>query len=190
MLKCLIALTSLLSAAAVAAPAWTWVDEQGRRHYSDRPVEGATQIELSGPQTFAGGVTPTPAAPQTGGTEPAVPAYTVLDVISPEHEATLVNIGGILTMELAVYPRLQRAHRIDVVMNGERLELGSRSLSITIPDVVRGEHTLQALIIGSAGEELMRSDPITVFVRQNSLLTPAPQRAPPPPPPPPPPNNN
>ena len=55
MLKCLIALTSLLTAAALAAPAWTWVDEQGRRHYSDRPVEGATQIELSESQTFAAG---------------------------------------------------------------------------------------------------------------------------------------
>jgi len=68
MLKCLIALTSLLSAAALAAPAWTWVDAQGRRHYSDRPVPGATQIELSDSQTFSA----SPARPAAG--QPATTA--------------------------------------------------------------------------------------------------------------------
>jgi hypothetical protein len=182
MLKCLIALTSLLSAAAIAAPAWTWVDDQGRRHYSDRPVEGATQIELAGPQTFSGGATSQPALPvtQQQAAETAGQAYTVLDVISPADGETLTNIGGTLTMEVAVYPRLQAAHQIDVIFNGERRNLGSRSLSLTIADVFRGEHSIQAVIVAADGSELLRSAPITVFVRQTSVLTPAPQRAPPP----------
>lgn len=190
MLKCLIALTSLLSVAAIAAPAWTWVDEQGRRHYSDRPVEGATQIELAGPQTFAGGVTAPPAPVANDSAAAPAAVYTVLDVISPANEETLVNIGGMLTMELAVYPPLQSAHRIDVILNGQRLALGARQLSVSIPDMVRGEHTLEAVIVDSEGQELMRSDPVTVFVRQTSVLTPPPQRVPPQQPPPPPPRNN
>lgn len=172
MLKCLIALTSLLSTAAVAAPAWTWVDEEGRRHYSDRPVEGATEIELAGPQTFAGGV----ASPATQDTatadEPPAVSYSVLDVISPTNEETLFNIGGSLTAELAIYPSLQAAHRIDAILDGQHVEIGSRNLSMVIPDVFRGEHTIQAVIMGSDGEELMRSMPVTIYVQQNSIISP------------------
>lgn len=195
MLKCLIALTSLLSAAVLAAPAWTWVDDQGRRHYSDRPVEGATQIELAGPQTFAGG---SPASSSTSTVAPqteaeAPPPYSVLDIVSPTDQATLNNIGGMLTMELAVYPPLRSTDRIDAIYDGRRMELGVRSLAVTIPEVFRGEHTLQAVILGEDGQELLRSASVTVFVRQTSVLTPAPQQAPPPPRPQPlrrPPGNN
>jgi hypothetical protein len=155
------------------------VDDQGTRHYSDRPVDGATQIELAGPQTFSGGTTARPTAPQPEA-QPAEPAqYSVLDVISPEDGETLNNIAGNLTLEVAVYPPLQAAHRIDAIYNGQHLAIGSRSLSITIPDVVRGEHTIQAVIVGAEGEELLRSASITVFVRQTSLLAPPPQRVPP-----------
>jgi hypothetical protein len=189
MLKCLIALTSLLSAAVLAAPAWTWVDNQGRRHYSDRPVEGATQIELAGPQTFSGGSTPATPAPQTQNQPPAAPQYSVLDIISPSNEETISNTGGNLTMEVAVYPPLRVTDRIDVILDGRPQQLGSRSLSVTIPEVFRGEHTIQAVILGEDGRELLRSGSVTVFVRQTSLLTPPPQRAPLPPPPRPPASN-
>lgn len=171
MLKCLIAMTSLLSAAAIAEPAWTWVDEQGRRHYSDRPVDGATQIELAGPQTFSSQSPET--APQSSAdaeASDATPAgYTVLDVISPAQEETLSNIGGTMTIELAVYPRLQAGHSIDVVMDEQYLALGSRELSVTLTEVFRGEHVFQAVIVNSEGIELMRSDPVTVYVRQTSI---------------------
>ena len=96
MLKCLIALTSLLSAAALAAPAWTWVDAQGRRHYSDRPVEGATQIELGTTQTFSSSA-PRPAARPSAaaGTESGAPpaaAYSVLDKTSTWRDFALEGV--------------------------------------------------------------------------------------------------
>lgn len=169
MLKCLIALISLLTATAIAAPAWTWVDEEGRRHYSDRPVEGATQIELSGPQTFAGGVAGQVTSDAVTSDEPAPVPYSVLDVINPTNEETLNNIGGSLTAELAIYPPLQAGHRIDALLDGELVTIGARVLSIVIPDVFRGEHTIQAVIRDADGQELMRSMPVTVYVRQNSI---------------------
>jgi hypothetical protein len=172
----------LLSVAVLAAPAWTWVDEQGRRHYSDRPVEGATQIELAGPQTFTGGSPAVRPAPQTETQTPAPPQYSVLDIISPTDQETLTNIGGMLTMELAIYPPLRAVDRIDAIFDGRRVNLGVRSLSVTIPEVFRGEHTIQAVILSEDGQELLRSAAVTVFVRQTSVLTPPPQRVVPPPP--------
>jgi hypothetical protein len=172
MLKCLIALTSLLSAAVLAAPAWTWVDEQGRRHYSDRPVEGATRIELTESQTFAGGGTRSSsnAAPDTGADSAAAAGgYSVLDIVSPTSQETLHNIEGNLAVSVATNPGLQSGHRFNVVLDGETREIGARSLDFAVGDVFRGEHTLQVVIVDSAGDEIRRSAPVTFFVRQTSV---------------------
>ena len=173
MLKCLIAFTSLISAAALAAPAWTWVDAQGRRHYSDRPVEGATQIELSETQTFGGSAlrpTSPPAAAASGDPDAsATGTYTVVDIVSPTQGETLHNIEGNLSVSIATNPALQSGHRIDAILNGQRRELGARSLDFTLPEVYRGEHTLQVVIIDAAGAEVRRSAAVTFFVRQTSV---------------------
>lgn len=180
MLKCLIALTSLLCAAAAAAPVWTWVDANGQRHYSDRPVEGATQIEIAAPQTFSSS-RPTPATPPSDASSAAGAAdpYSILELLSPADQDTLFNIEGTLTVQLATYPALQTDHGIDLVLDGEYRAIGASNLTFTIPEVPRGTHTLQAVIVDASGEELIRSAPVTFFVRQNSILTPPPQRVPP-----------
>jgi hypothetical protein len=174
MLKCLIALTTLLSATVLAAPAWTWVDEQGRRHYSDRPVEGATRIELAESQTFAGGTARSApgSAQQTAAGEtdsPAATGYSVVDIISPAHEETLHNIEGTLSVRIATNPGLQSGHRIDAMLDGAYLQLGARSLDLTLNEVFRGEHTLQIVIVDASGTELKRSAAVTFFVRQTSV---------------------
>jgi hypothetical protein len=45
-------------------------------------------------------------------------------------------------------------------------------LSVTLPDVFRGQHTLQVVVIDSAGAELMRSPSRTFFVQQTSIQNP------------------
>ena len=100
---------------------------------------------------------------------PAV-TYTVLDVISPEPDESLWNIGGQLPVTLATFPALAAEHRIDVMLDGQRKEIGARSLAITVPDVFRGEHTLQALIVDAGGAIVMRSSPVTFYVHQTSIL--------------------
>jgi Domain of unknown function (DUF4124) len=178
MKKCLIALTALIPAAVLAVPVWTWVDERGQRHYSDREVAGAEQLEIGGTSTFSGDAlrvrSPTTAG-QTGsdGAQTALP-YAVFDIVSPRPEETLRNvIGGDLSLEIATSPALRTAHRIDVIVDGERRNLNLRSLSITVPEVFRGEHTLQALIIDSSGAVLMQSAPVRFFVQQVGLNSPA-----------------
>lgn len=178
MLKCLIALTSLLSVVAAAQPVWTWVDEEGRRHYSDRPVEGATRIELATPQTFEGAA-PAPASPAGAQPSGQTQGYTTFEILSPGPQETLANIGSTMSVELATVPALQPAHRIEIEYDGERLPLSTRSLSISVTDVFRGEHTLAAVIVDAGGAEIARAGPVTFFVQQRSGQAPLPQTAPP-----------
>jgi hypothetical protein len=184
--KWLIVLPMLYATVLAAGPAWTWVDANGRRHYSDRPVEGATQVELSGAQGFAT-TRPTPTPPGAGNaatpTSAAQPAtgYRSFTIASPANEETLWNIGGILNVQVGIEPGLQAGHQIDAYLDGSRVVIGERGQSFTIPEVYRGMHTVYAVIRDQGGRELRRSPPVTFMVQQTSVQNQAnPQRPPPP----------
>lgn len=175
MSRWLIVLSMLLATAVAAAPAWTWVDENGQRHYSDRPVPGASQIEIQGAQGFPAPVRS--AERRAEPVEPAAPpdqtlAYRTFDIVSPVHQQTLWNIGGTLNVELAIEPALQPGHRIDVYLDGQRVDLDATGSQLTIPDVFRGLHTLQAVILDANAREVLKSRAITIMVQQTSILNP------------------
>jgi hypothetical protein len=177
MIKCLIALFTFFPAAVLAATIWTWVDAEGQRHYSDQPVAGATKVEVAGSsrglQPVAPAASRPPAEPAQANAAAPPPAatvsYSVLDIVSPENEETFWNIGGVLSVQLATFPALAPNHRIDAILDGNYIQLGARSLDLTIPDVYRGEHTLQLVIVDAEGKELKRSDPVTFYVHQTSV---------------------
>jgi hypothetical protein len=177
MWRWLIVLAAGYALSAVAAPAWTWVDENGQRHFSDRPVPGATQIDLPDSQTFARRVARTSGDSQSQGAPetpqaPAAMPYTTFEIVSPSHQETLWNIGGNLTMQLAIQPALQSGHSLNAVLDGRVVPIGARGNQLTIPEVFRGLHQIQAVIVDSSGREVLRSLEITVMVQQTSILTP------------------
>src|SRR6185503_7540183 len=95
-----------LPATASSAPAWTWVDASGQVHFSDRPVPGARQVELSGAQSFGTQVPArtTRAGGGAGATTPATPY--AIEIVSPADQETLSNIGATLTVQVRFQPAL------------------------------------------------------------------------------------
>jgi len=171
MRKWLILLSAMSAITAHGAPAWTWVDASGQVHFSDRPVPGARQIELSGAQGFGAAVRAPAPAPAAGTTPPpanAASAYT-LEITSPAEQETLWNIGTMLNVQLSVEPALQPGHRFGVMLDGQRRNLNSTSSQFALGDVFRGMHTLQALVVDSNGTELARSPSRVFFVQQTSI---------------------
>ena len=166
----------LFSTASLAVPVWTWVDEHGLRHYSDRPVPGARLIELASAPVVS---LPAPAAP--GAPEPApndadaalpTAPYTTFAIASPADGQTLWNIEGRLEVRVELAPALQPGHRLDVALDGTRVELGAAGPQFTVPEVYRGVHTLNAVIVDDRGMELLRSAGVTFVVQQTSILNP------------------
>jgi hypothetical protein len=186
MRTCLVFLIVLMTAAASGAPAWRWVDETGQVHYSDRPVPGAEQIDLPGAQAF-----PSPAlrtqgqAAQTVRREQQPPQaterYRVFEIVRPSQQETLWNIGAVLNVQVALEPALQPGHVLDVYLDGQRRNLNITSTEFSVPDVFRGVHTMQAVVLDAEGDEVVRSLAVTFMVQQTSILNPnnpnAPNRA-------------
>jgi hypothetical protein len=176
MRKWLILLSALSVTAASGAPAWTWVDSEGTVHFSDRPVPGARQVELSGAQGFGAPVrsAATPATTPTTGPSQATPAsvYRSVNVVTPTEQETLWNIGTMLNVRVALDPPLRPGHRIDFVLDGQRRNLNTATLQSTLPDVFRGAHTLVVVVLDEAGAEITRSPARTFFVQQTSVQNP------------------
>lgn len=175
MRKWLILLSTTLITTASGTPAWTWTDADGQVHFSDRPVPGARQVELTGAQGFGAPAARPAPSPGPSGARPtaaAQAAYRSVEITNPTEQQTLWNIGTVLNVQVETDPPLQLGHRVDIILDGQRRNLDGGSLQVTLDEVYRGAHTLQAVIIDSDGTEVMRSPTRTFFVQQNSIQNP------------------
>ena len=171
MRKWLILLSALSGTTASGAPAWTWVDANGTVHFSDRPVEGAQRGGARGRAVhWLAGAGGDGAARDRAAVLRR--AYQAIDIVSPADQETLWNIGTMLNVQVRFQPALQPGHRYDLVLDGQRRNLNTTNQRATLPDVFRGTHTLQIVVIDSAGAELMRSPSRTFHVQQTSVQNP------------------
>lgn len=174
MRKWLILLSAFSATTTQAAPAWTWTDQNGQVHFSDRPVPGARQIELAGAQGFGApavasrATTPAPTQP----TAPAGPPYRTIDIQSPADQETFSNNGGTVAVRVGFDPPLAVGHRYDVAIDGQRMNRTTSAPQLTLTNVARGEHALQIIVLDATGAEIMRSPVRTFYVQQVSVLNP------------------
>ncbi|MFO7304602.1 MAG: DUF4124 domain-containing protein [Gammaproteobacteria bacterium] len=174
--------TVLLLLAMLAGPAlaagtqtvWKWVDEHGVTHYSDRPVPGASQMEVSVGKIGTVPPSPEPPPPLRPSTpEPAGPPYEVLAITSPAPEEAIVNTAGQVQVSVRLEPALRPGHNLDIYLDGRRVESESRTAtSRTLTEVPRGEHTLVAVVFDGRGNRVQESEPVKFYVIQTSIAKP------------------
>jgi hypothetical protein len=174
MRKWLILLLTLSTNLAHAAPAWTWTDGDGLVHYSDTPVPGAKRIELGTAQGFgpaSGGSARRAAQTQAAaeGSTSDARTYSSVSLVSPTQQQTLWNTGGSLNVQLTTDPSLRAGDRVDLVLDGQRRNLDATSTQLTLANIFRGVHTLEAVVVDPNGRELGRSATTTFMVQQTSI---------------------
>jgi len=174
-----ILLVILVIGSAATADTYRWVDENGVIHFSDRPHPGAQRIELGEVQTFSAPEPIPVAAPGAGGStaprdgETGAPGYNVFRIVQPQPEETIRNNAGILDISLDVSPRIRAGHRINLYLDGEQVSgVPRRATSFTIDGVVRGQHTLRAVVEDRGGNMVEQSPTVRFFVQQVSVQNP------------------
>ena len=164
------------AASAFAQTVWKWTDEKGIVHYSDQPGPGAVEVNINAVQTYSADeanprvdTTTKPATKQ-----PAASAYRALNIASPVAEETIQGTGGQVSVRLSLEPGLQPGHSVQLFMDGKLVgDEHSTSLSYSLPEVDRGEHTLQARVVARDGATLIVSPSVTFYVRIPSVFKPA-----------------
>jgi len=159
---------ALLFAAGAFAEAYTWTDENGVVHYSDRPHPGAKIVELgefsaSRPEP----ATRSSSARQAESSPPIQTNYTAINIVTPGAEETLWNIETVLDVHLELTPALKPGHQVRVYYDGMPTIFSSTRFQIE--EVYRGVHNLQVEVIDQTGRLLIRSRPNRFYVQQNSV---------------------
>lgn len=159
----------LLLACALPASAEIYrsTDAQGNPVFSDRPLPGASRVELpadnrmDSPQTTA--------APAPGSTEPkGAPAYQQLRISQPAPDANLRSNDGSLSVSLSSQPALQPGHRYRLLLDGQA-QGSSTSPQFRLHNLDRGSHSLAAEIVDADGRVLARSPSQSVHLQRHSV---------------------
>jgi hypothetical protein len=160
---------------------YTWIDENGRRVFSDRPPpdgEGA-RVEIDVPDRPSDPFAslqqrrPVPASETDEAEDSDAGPPISVSVVRPQPEEMYVNTGGRVQVGVNIQPSLPRDGRVVIYLDDALAATGSAGQqSFLLEPVFRGEHTLEAVVVDENGREITRSVPVTFFVRQASRLTP------------------
>ena len=158
----------LAATLALADGAWKWTDANGVEHYSDVPVDGAEEINLSEYTRKTGARISRNTPPANSAEERSEEApfrYESIAITAPAAEETLWNIEGVLSVSLTLSPRLQTGHRIQAYFDGQPTVVPGPNFKID--EVYRGVHNLQVEVINASGKMIVRSLPNRFYVQQN-----------------------
>ncbi|WP_169307140.1 DUF4124 domain-containing protein [Ferrimonas sediminicola] len=156
----------LLLCAQGQAAIYRWVDDRGVIHYGDLPPPGQAE-----PVTLTPGNRVTLHAPILPTVSPPpveTAAHYTLAIINPAPDATLRSNQGRLAVRVTTDPKPAPDHSLQLLVDDRLHPLkGGR---ITLENVDRGSHRLQALMVDAEGALLAESQAITVHLHRQSRL--------------------
>ena len=171
LLGCLLALS--VQAQETKRELWKWKDANGVTQYSDRPVPGATKVEM---------YTSTPAPSAAPAARPATPAaqekpaagvqYQSLEIWQPESEQSFFGADTTVDVRLRSKPDLASGHQLRLFLDGTLVEGGANGSNYTLSNLDRGAHSLEALIVDQEGAVQIRSQPVVFHVMQPTTIEP------------------
>lgn len=160
---CLLLLLFPLFGTTTSAQVYSWVDESGRTHYSDRPAPGANALttnRVSKPSTAD-----ETDAMQSG--EAVKGPYTSFEIVSPEPDQTLRQTTDKLPFSLILAPQLMAGHQIELVLDGSPILVdASMGYQFSLSGVSYGSHIAVAQIRGPEGQLISRTAPINFHLRK------------------------
>ncbi len=168
---------ALLSFVAHGADVYRSTGEYGEPVYSDEPQPGSTKVDVP-PITIIPSVpvTQPPRAPSA--TAPSAEGYQRFAIVSPSADAAIRDNAGNVHVGLSLSPGLQAGDRIRIYLDGSAWGDPFRSTSMTLTNVSRGSHTLQAAVVDETGAEIARTDTVTFHVQRVSSLLQTPPTVP------------
>ena len=163
----------LLVPFSLQAELYKSVDEEGNVTFSDKETPNSEEIPMRMPTAIP---MPKP-EPKVEATEktPTETSYTEFQIIQPVNDATVRDNTGNVSVSLTLTPPLDLAagHKISVSVDGKPVSKGGTSLSVQLPNIDRGRHTIKASVLNKKGKTIKTSNSITIHLKRQGL-TPTP----------------
>lgn len=165
----------------VYAEIYQWTDSQGIPNFSDQPHEKAEKMDLPEIQVLK----PPPSTPEEQSSKPqsqeenaeTMPHdlqneqrhYDVIEIVSPQHEATIWNNQATIDIQLHIEPELQPGHQIIFRLDGKPVGEPVTVTSFHLVGVNPGTHALTAQIINSDKHVLASSHSVTFYLHRHRV---------------------
>ena len=156
---------------AYAQDVYRWVAPDGSVYFSDQPHTGADIITLPqwAPPPPPRQLPPPPPVPASA---PAFTVYNKLAIIKPMPGENVRDNQGNIEVTLTLEPDLNTAedHSIQLLLDGQLQGEPSDVLQRSLAGVERGKHTIVARVINARGRTLVKSRPVSFYLKQASPL--------------------
>ena len=137
----------------------------GSIRYSDKPQPGGQEVELPRLQTYtAPPVSQSSSKPTEAETKVD---YKTFEVKSPSNNQVVRSNGGQISIQIGLEPALGSGHSIEILMDGKSVGSG-RGTSISLTNVDRGSHSIQASIKDDAGKAIKQTSSVTFHLKRAS----------------------
>jgi len=172
-----VAIALLLPGDALVAEVYKSVDKDGNVVYSDQPPEpGAEPMEMPGISVVEA-VPGAPVSPGADGSDAGAGQamdirelrrmYRDFAIISPQQEEYIQGTANSVTISWGMREAPQPGMKVIPVVDGRALPPVT-SFSITLDEVVRGEHVVSARLVDAENRTIANAEPVTFFMRQFS----------------------
>jgi len=152
------------------------IQPDGTVEYTDAPPPGeaAKQIEVP-PLNSADPVAP-PGAVSSMEASGESEGYSQFRITSPGNGEAIRDNAGNVNVDLSLEPPLRSGDKIDVQVDGRSVG-GGKSTAITLSDMDRGTHSVQAVVKNRNGKVVARSNSVSFTLqRRSAILQPGPPR--------------
>lgn len=153
--------------AQLSAEMYKWVDEQGKTHFSDKPLDKNAELYTPPPiQTI-------PAGP-TGDFSPKdekkyIPIkYESLTITTPSNDQVFFPDSKKISIGVQVKPHIdiKAGHKVAIYLDGAIVRHGI-SLHHSVRNLTRGTHTASAAIVDEKGNQVFTSETISFHVKRH-----------------------
>lgn len=170
MLRTLHLILFLLVSFSVQAALYKGVDAEGNVTFSDKETPNAEEIPMPTPNIIK---MPKP-KPAEKIAEEDKGNYKSFSITQPKTNATLRASNGNVPVSLSLTPKLDTAsgHKISIFVDGKAVIKGVTTLSVQLPNIDRGKHTISAAIKDKNNKTLISSNKVTLHLKRMSELHP------------------
>lgn len=167
----LLLFAALAVSAAEPAKVYTWKDEKGVVHYSDKPHANATELTVEHSPSYAIPKADTNILKPQEQPVASGPRWQ-LSITSPAQEETVRENEGKLTVVVDLSPQMIRGQRLQLFMDGQPFGPARTVPVIEVDNVDRGEHQIKVQLINRDNKIAAESPSRLFYMQRASIFSP------------------
>jgi hypothetical protein len=158
----------VLVACTVQAEIYKSQNDKGEWVYSDKPSPDAERMKLPPLSTYTPAPIKQPSVSDTDREQPD-DTYKSMVFTAPANDVTLRDNQGTVKASVRLEPLLKQGHKIQFYLDGTPHGTPVTSSNLMIKNLDRGTHALGARVLNASGKSLFSADPVTFFMRRESV---------------------